>query len=314
MAEATDTTTAGLTGAGTRYHAYWCSSDHSASTSASQLGLQEASKLRSFVLSNARDQDMAAATGGGVSPLWPSDPLALATAAEADPTGHVLVVGTPNQQQTIRTLASVAVARWPELRVAWGTAPVAALALANAAGMAARVGLSAALAVRYFDTLLSRTWSGVWVRSVAGLHEPAPTLRQHLRSWLPGGAGYLVIHRPASTVVAIGSVKGAKVMRSSLPPVREVLLVGGDAPPGVTDRVAEMAGTGTVRSVPTVVDAGQYGVAQAVEYVALPAPDATISELALPSGAECPACSLPLATPACPFCHATARMAAKGAL
>lgn len=272
-------------------------------------------RLRAFVLGSASDADLASATGGGVAPLNPTDPFALAMAAEADPAGHVLVVGFAGQEQTVRTLASLAVARWPELRVAWRVTPLGALAAATAAAVAVRAELSPAVAVHYFDSVLGGMWSAAWLPSVSRLHDPAPSLGQHLRSWVPGGSGYLVVHGPATAVLALRSAKTELVVGSSVPSgARYLLLVGGDAPPGVTERVAQLTGTPRVRPVANLVDSRErYGVAQAVEYARLLVPEEAEPERRVVLSGECPACSLPQATSTCPFCHATVRMASRGA-
>lgn len=258
--------------------------------------------FRAFVLTTASYDVVAAATGGGVEPLDPDDPLALAGAVTG-PGGHVLVVGSATQEQSVRTLAAFAAARWPTLPVAWRVAPVAALAVANAAAVAARSGLAPSLAVRCFDLVLERTWSAAWVSSVAGLHHPSPTLGQHLRSWLPGGAGFLVVHHPRPMVMAAGAPAGASVSMDDR--LRRFLLVAGTPARQTTDAVAAATGAVGVREVGQIVDARrQYGVSRAVEYVGLPVPDDVASLVPDVSG-QCPSCSLPLATPACPFCHAT---------
>lgn len=265
----------------------------------------DAEKLQAFVLSTASAADLAAATGGGVSPLPPARPLALAEAvAYGPPSGPVLVVGTKAQEQLVRTQATFAVARWPELRVAWRAVPMTALAVANAAAVAARSALAPTLAVRSFDLVLERMWSGAWVRSVAGLHEPAPGLGQHLRSWLPG-RGYLVVHRPRPRIVAVAGA----VQDQGLLPVEggSLLLVGAAGAPRVTATVMAMAGTSALRNVPAIVDAKrQYGTDQAIEFAGV---QVVLDEPALVATGECPSCYSPLATRICPFCHAAARLA-----
>lgn len=259
--------------------------------------------FRAFVLTTASYDVVAGATGGGVEPLDPHDPLAL-TAAVTGSGGHVLVVGTAVQEQDVRTLASFAAARWPTLPVAWRTAPVAALAVANAAAVAARSGLAPSLAVHCFDLVLQRIWSAAYVSSVAGLQDPAPSLGQHLRSWLPGGEGFFVVHGPRPMVLPVGSTKdrGQPVDVG----LRRLLLVAGKASPQTTGAAATLARASGVREVGQIVDPRrQYGVARAVEYVGLPIADDGAYMVPGITG-ECPSCSLPLATPACPFCHATA--------
>jgi hypothetical protein len=257
--------------------------------------------LRTFVLSAARAADVDAATGGGVVALAPGNRFALADALAAGPVAApVLITGTRAQEQAIRTMATFAVARWPESRVAWRTAPVAVLAVANAAALAARSGLVPSLALHLFDLLIERTWSCAWVRSVAGLPAPSPTLGQHLRSWLPR-AGFVVLHQPRAQVVAVSGIDPVPIAISDR---RTMLLVGGDAPPEVVDKVAAMAGASTYQKVPAIADGKlHYGTANAAELVGSPiVPE---DRALLPTG-ECSSCSMPLATLACPFCHAAA--------
>lgn len=257
--------------------------------------------FRAFVLTKASYDVVAGATGGGVEPLDPDDPLALA-AAVSESSGHVLVVGTAVQEQSVRMLASFAVARWPALPVAWRTAPVAALAVANAAAVAARSGLPPSLAVHCFDLALQRIWSAASVSSVAGLQHPSPSLGQHLRSWIPGGEGFLVVHGPRPTVLAVQSAREQGVpMNDGL---RRLLLVSGRASNKTVDAATTLAGTSGVREVGQIVDPRrQYGSNRVVECVGLPTSDDAATSVP-PVIGECPSCSLPLATPACPFCHA----------
>ena len=258
-------------------------------------------RLQAFVLTTAPAVDLAAATGGDVVALAPGNPLALVeSVALGHPGGPVLVVGTKGQEALVRTQATFAAARWPDLQVAWRAVPMTALALANAAAGAARSALSPTLAVRSFDLTVERAWSCVWLRSVAGLQEPSPGIGQHLRSWFPG-PGFLIVHRPRPRIVPVPRV-------TQEPPVavdaRSVLLVGAVSAPQVTASVMAMAGTAAMRNVPSIVDAkARYGTDHAVEFAGVALVD---HELAPPVTGECRSCSLPLATAVCPFCHAAA--------
>lgn len=150
-----------------------------------------------------------------------------------------------------------------------------------------------------FDLVIERSWSCAWVPSVAHLNEPEPTLRQHLRSVLPG-PGFVVLHQPRPRVVPVGAIGAAPLAAER----RRELLVGGDVPAEVMSRVIAESGTSEQRRVAAVVDArAVYGTAEAVELAAPPAvPD---HDAVAPTGV-CPSCSSPLAAPACPFCHAAA--------
>ena len=258
--------------------------------------------LRAFVLSPASGPAVTAAVGDGVVPLPPENPFALSEGAVPGPgAGPVLIAGTESQEYEVRRHATLATARWPELQVAWRAVPAAVLAVANGAAMAARSGLEPGLAVRYFDLVLERTWSGAWVRSVARLSGPVPTLGQHLRSWLPG-AGFLMLHPPRSKVLSVTDLAGVAAPVPS--ERRSMLLVGGAPPQRVTTSVMAMAGATAHHTVAAVADAErQYGTRHAVELVGAPF---RLADGALQPTGECPSCSLRLATPGCPFCHATA--------
>lgn len=256
--------------------------------------------LRTFVVSSADPAAMADAVGAGVQPLDPADPFALAEAvAHGDTAKPVLLAGTEAQSQLVRRQATFAVAQFPDVRVAWRAVPVTTLAVAAAAAVAARSRLVPTLAVHAFDVALDGSWSGVWVRSLAGLR-PSPSVRGHLRSLRPG-SGWLVAQHPAPGVTPVHDVEA-----SPAPTVfaGSVLLVGGDAPERVVAAVQASIGASSRRVVPALADARSlYGAARAVELVGVPP---AVGGTAPHVRGMCPSCWLPLATPACPFCHAAA--------
>lgn len=156
------------------------------------------------------------------------------------------------------------------------------------------------LFVHLCDVAASFTLSATWLPSVGKLDDPAPTLGQHIRSWLPG-ASYVVLHHPLAAVVSPAAIPTSMSWPGGVPAARSELQVSGVLPAPVLDRMARLAGASSVRTV----QAGgpvelRFGTARAIEICALP-DDAR--QLAGPvSGARCPSCQLLSPNWLCAFC------------
>lgn len=149
--------------------------------------------------------------------------------------------------------------------------------------------------------LREKVWSGVWVPRANGLQDPAPSIWQHARSWLPGG-GFLAVDGTPGRVLSASSapLKGLEPRPGSV--VLHSPATGRGA--WVVDAVKGALGAQSSSLADPVrepIDA--YGTDQAIEIVAVPlsydsdtrpAPDAVV---------ECVACGLRHARPACPRCH-----------
>lgn len=172
------------------------------------------------------------------------------------------------------------------------------LAVRLLADRVAHLDLSPAQAVAALDDVASATWSGAWVPSVAGLDDPSPSLGQHLRSWLPGGHGFLIVHHPHPRVRVVRADAAEELVEAGL---RPVLVVAGEGAPVVALEQAQRAASARSRSaVRSLPDArARYGIAAAVELAALPGdlPTAPAGE------GTCGGCGLPQTTVTCPFCH-----------
>ncbi|ADG75459.1 hypothetical protein Cfla_2571 [Cellulomonas flavigena DSM 20109] len=211
---------------------------------------------------------------------------------------HVLLLGESRHESLVRRQAALACdAGYP---VAWRTSHHGPVALLLVAAQVAAAGVDAGIAVVLADRLLEQTWSGAWTPSVARLEHPQVAVGQHLRSWLPGGAGYVVTFSgPLPEVRAVGRAAAAEPVL----PRGEVYGAGVDRLPDVARRdVLTTAGaTGTVDLPALALDTrGRVGSDSAVELAALPVEQRM--ELP-PAHGRCGGCDALLFLPTCPFCH-----------
>jgi hypothetical protein len=225
--------------------------------------------------------------------------LAERVAAEA-PGDAVLLLGEARSGTSLRRTSGL-LAAVVEVPVVTRALPLGPLALRLLATRAAEEELPA-YAVAAVDAAAAGTWSAAWLPTVARLSDPAPTLRQHLRSWLPGGNGFLVEHAPQPRVRAAATVAADASAPVSAAP-RDVLVVSGDGAPASVLRSAQrlaaaaerllIPGSGRLRS--------RYGTDAAVELAALPVARPVLPD---PSLAPCcPACAQPVPGEICPLCR-----------
>lgn len=226
-----------------------------------------------------------------------------------DPPTHVLVVGELRHAALLGRASSMvsAVTAWP---VATRALPHGPLAVRRLAAHASSLDLPPTHVVAAFDATAQGTFSAGWVPSVARLTAPAPSVRQHLRSWLPGGSGFLVEHAPEVRVTAVSATLppdpvADDAARGAPAVARSVLAVSSTGLPDAALRLAQhLAGTREWVGVPPLEgSADRYGTPAAVELVALPAASPRLPEVgSLPS---CRVCGLPVLQPACPFCRSS---------
>jgi hypothetical protein len=241
--------------------------------------------------------------GGAASWLaWWYDAGQLGAVASAPPPGDgpVLVLGERRFEREVGREAAL-LADALGVGVARRLLPHGPLAVRYLAEVAAGSwAIGPARAVEALDRVGAGTFSAAWVPRVGRLSSPAPTVGQHLRSWFPGGRGFLAEHVPGDRVTpALQPSKAAG-------PARGPLLVAGELPETVREAVVAAAGTQEAHQVEAVVaPRARYGSDRAVEMVALPA-DVPALAATEQAGLQCPVCGLSHTGATCPFCHAGA--------
>jgi len=186
----------------------------------------------------------------------------------------------------------------------WRTTTLSLAALSAQVHQAAG---SAHEAVAQMQQLVPAAWSGVWMRNVAGLVEPRPSFAQHVRSLMPGGAGYLATLTPKMRVVALpaSGLAAAPVVPGS------TLIVGGTLRESELAAVQRQAGVSQSVVLPVVEDGkSQYGSPDAVELVWMQ--DASALFSGGPAG-HCKVCRSPVWGAFCPFCRVSVDSQSQGA-
>ncbi len=243
------------------------------------------------------EQARAALEGDGLLLAAPDDVVSLGERMKGR-AAHVLLLGEKRHEQLVRRQAALL----SDLGhpVTWRAAHHGPAALALVAHQVASTGVDAGIAAVLVDQILDRTWSGAWTPSVARLEHPDVAVGQHLRSWLPGGSGFVVTFsgplpeaRPvgrasvAEPVVARGELYGAGLSRIPASALQDALTTAG--------------ASGTVELAALDLDPkGRVGVDTAVELVALPAEQRM--ELP-PAHGRCGVCDALVFSEFCPFCH-----------
>ncbi len=215
------------------------------------------------------------------------------------PGEHVLLLGEKRHEPLVRRQAALLADSGRP--VAWRVAHHGPAALLLVAQQVAAAGVDAGIAVVLADQLLERTWSGAWTPSVARLEHPEVAVGQHLRSWLPGGDGFVVTFSgpspearnvgrpaaPAEPVLPRGEAYGAGLSRIPAAALQELLTTAGSP--------------GTVELPALALDPrGRVGSADAVELVALPAEQRIDLP---PARGRCVVCDALVFADTCPFCH-----------
>jgi hypothetical protein len=251
----------------------------------------------------------------GVLDLLEGEAIALAGPDDVDgmwaamesTAGHVLLLGERRHEAHVRRHAALVADRG--LPVAWRVLPHGPAALVVIALQAATARLDPGLLPSFVEQLAERTWSGAWTPSVTRLEDPAPSMALHMRSVMPGGAGFLVTCSGEGDVQAVG-----RTVRTAQPEVARgsLYVAGPGVPAGALAFAAEVAGAGdTLELAGLALDPeGRFGTSRAVEMVAVPA-DMDVALPALDRLARCVVCAAAVPGEFCTYCHVRpARLAA----
>ncbi|MCL3859943.1 hypothetical protein [Actinotalea sp. K2] len=220
------------------------------------------------------------------------------TVVGADVT-HLVLLGEQRHEALVRRHAALVGDRG--VAVSWVCVPHGPATVAVLALQVASCELDAGLLPLFARELERRTWSGAWLPTVARLEQPAPSLGQHLRSWMPSGAGYLATLSGEPGVVRVG-----RPVRASEPVLaRSALVCAGEAIPAPALQDAlELAGAHEHIELPGLsLDArGRFGTARAVELLALPAGD-VIPYPRVETLDRCAVCGAVVPQEFCQYCH-----------
>jgi hypothetical protein len=228
-----------------------------------------------------------------------ADPLALTTwALSRDSLQHLVFIGRTAHAPAMAVAANLLTGRLPHLQVSTSTWRTTTLSLAALSAQVHEVAESAHEAVAQMQRLVPAAWSGVWMPRVTGLTEPRPTFGQHLRSMMPGPAGFLATLTPHMQVTRLQLSGAAPVVPGS------TMVVGGHLHESDLDAVLRQAGVSRSVVLPAIEDGkSQYGSSDAVELVWLP--EASAGQPGRPEG-SCAVCRGPVWGQFCPFCRVAA--------
>jgi hypothetical protein len=237
----------------------------------------------------------------GCSLVHPSDDVAGLPARLSGASRHLLVLGEQRDAHLVGRACSLVSAAHPDLAVVARPLPHGLLAVRLLADLVGSLRLPPAVAVATLDALAADTFSGAWLPTVANLVSPQPTLTQHLRSWLPGGGGYLVEHAPRPSVRAAKSAAHGDAPHAGSGSRPALVVAGTGAPDTAVRQAQRLAAAATrVQVEPLPGLKARYGTAAAVELAALPEHPPALSLDAAP---RCPTCGLAVPQPVCPFCR-----------
>lgn len=205
----------------------------------------------------------------------------------------LIVLCRPGDRARARYFANVLSGAVPRLALSVQCVAAGPLVALLRAADVVRGGLPPSAAVAAIGSGAASSIGGVWLTSVAKLRSPNPSFGQHIRSLIPVGPGFLVLHSPESVVL--------RNPQSGLPALPEpaVLLVAspeGSPVPATLQRAFPNLPT---YHVPVVTDPRVAYGATGVEFTV----DGPGWAMPAPSGAACPVCAEPLFEASCPFCH-----------
>lgn len=223
-----------------------------------------------------------------------ADPLDLAEEARRVDADHLIVLARTAELDRARFATTVASGSLPGQPIALLHASASAVGLACAAAAALAVTTDPGKLPRLIARLLAEQRSGAWLRGVGGLSHPSPSVAQHLRSLLPGGAGYLVTFGPEP------SIRKASV---PLTPEAGPVFVGAErSSAAYATTLAALGSEDGIPVSPVCSPKDAYG-SEGAEFVILP----EVPVLDAPDH-DCPVCGLGIDGPACPYCHVQPRV------
>lgn len=258
---------------------------------------------------SARPRGMTTWGSWGVHP-W-SEPTTLATdeVVLAPGTQRILVLTSETGRPHAEIVAATVAAARPEVAVRVAVLPVSTAVLVRAVELVPEgvVGANAVLA-DVTARVAAMTW-GAWLPTVAKLESPAPSLRQHVQSWLRNSAGYLAVHGDPGWVARLPISQLEPERRLSRIPPRGLVATAyechsfGELPePAIAALFAMGLTNRPVRREPLGRTDRVWGTSKAVEVVvSWPGP----AELEPPDG-RCPICEDLVWGEACAFCRAKA--------
>jgi len=223
------------------------------------------------------------------------DPMTLVDTIGRLGTSHVLIAAPTALTGQLGTALSLANGRWPDVRIARLISPHSPLAILSALALARDATQWPNDGVRLAESLLRHSWSGAWTASVAKLTDPAPTVGQHLRSFLPGG-GFLLRQAPSPAVLH-------RQRADDVPPLdldRVLLVQVEGVPVHVTQRLSRLDRVVAVRQVGVPGRWQSIYGGRAGQIAIVPA-DPT--GLLGPRTHRCTACGFDQPGPVCPFCR-----------
>lgn len=207
---------------------------------------------------------------------------------------HAVVLGERRHELAVRHHAALAADLG--LAVAWRAELLGPLALVAAARYTAQNAPGIGLAPAMLDAALAALWNAAWVPKVARLDHPAPSLAQHLRSWLPVPGGYLVTLTGEPRVERVTSARAAAAGRHG-----HLLHSEGSLPAAARDLAQDRSGAADLTAVAGFdrLAAARFGPG-AVELVALPE---NVGPPAPGPHVACPACGVEVPAGFCPYCR-----------
>ncbi len=225
--------------------------------------------------------------------------------------GQLIVACADHDYESIRRIVTHAQLRGDDFQVAIETIGGTPLAIGVIASLADEIGGQTdvdAQAAQFaaLDYLREHVWSAAWLPSVSQLRNPAPSVLQHVRSWLPH-SGFLAVDgsdahvdwAPKAPLSTVPLLEGFALIRSP-----------SEAPAWVAAAVEDAIRPESVSEVIPVRDSiDSFGSRQVAEFVAIPADFHDRSRPRHETVSSCAACGVRHARPFCPYCKmATANL------
>ncbi|MGL4743590.1 MAG: hypothetical protein ACRCXL_04270 [Dermatophilaceae bacterium] len=208
--------------------------------------------------------------------------------------GHVILLHRPSERDDAGFLANVISGALPGVAIARLEVTTTLLAATMTALEASVVSPDGHVTrLSRIANSLDHVSSGLWVQKATRLTAPNPSFRQHLRSLVPGGPGFVALRSPEPRLVKADAGGCDPSM------ARGRLVVGAEPDAPGLDRLRAWFGGDTMCVPPAMASVrhgyGDAGFEFAIVDEAVAAPD--------PARGHCRVCGETLHHPACPFCH-----------